>query len=97
MTEPVGHPRSHGLDALGAESSPSSSPGLDRSVSEAAERIEAIIDAATRVASEIRADGEAEADRYLEEAERKADRLDDCELQVQSPSLRSLLPCFVTP
>jgi len=41
----------------------------------AAERIETIIDAATRAASEIRGDAREEAERHLEEAQREADRL----------------------
>jgi hypothetical protein len=43
--------------------------------SEVAGRVEAIIDAAERAASEIRAAAHAEADRRLEEAERTADRM----------------------
>jgi hypothetical protein len=64
-----------------------SSPDVDRSVSLTAERVQtiiesatrvrvhAIIESATRVASEILANARAEADLYLEEAEREADRL----------------------
>jgi hypothetical protein len=48
---------------------------LDRSIFEAAGRIEAIIGAANRVAAEIRAEALAEANRHLEEAEREADRV----------------------
>ena len=48
---------------------------LRRSVGQATERIHEIIDAAERVAVEIRSDAEAEAERYLEERRREADRL----------------------
>jgi hypothetical protein len=48
---------------------------LRRSVTEATARIQEIIDAAERVAEEIRADAEAEASRYLDERKRDADRL----------------------
>ncbi len=58
---------------------PSSASGasseLRRSVGQATERIHEIIDAAERVAVEIRSDAEAEAERYLEERRREADRL----------------------
>lgn len=75
MTEPAGRLSAHGVDAPGGAASTGPSPGFDRSVSEAAGRIEAIIDAAERVASEIRGEARAEAERYREEAERKTDRL----------------------
>jgi cell division septum initiation protein DivIVA len=64
-----------------------SSTDVDRSVSLTAERVQAIIESATRVrvhaiiesatriASEILANARAEADGYLAEAEREADRL----------------------
>jgi cell division septum initiation protein DivIVA len=64
-----------------------SSPDVDRSVSLDAEsvhgiiesatrvRVRAIIESATHVASEILANARAEADLYLEEAKREADRL----------------------
>jgi hypothetical protein len=58
---------------------PADSPGhrseLRRSVSEATARIQEIIDAAERVAEEIRSEAQAEADRYLEGRRREADRL----------------------
>jgi cell division septum initiation protein DivIVA len=50
-------------------------PDVERSISLAAERVHAIIESAARVASEIRANARAEADSYLEEAKRDADRL----------------------
>jgi hypothetical protein len=46
-----------------------------RSISDAADTIEAIIDAAERLASEIRSDAQQEAERFLDDAEREADRL----------------------
>ena len=48
--------------------------GLSRSVSEATERIHEIIDAAEKVASEIRTEAETEAQKYLAERRREADR-----------------------
>jgi hypothetical protein len=48
---------------------------LRRSVGHATERIHEIIDAAERVAIEIRSDAEREAESYLAERRREADRL----------------------
>ena len=48
---------------------------LRRSVSEATKRIESIIDAAANAADQIRADAEAEAERYLARRRSEADRL----------------------
>jgi hypothetical protein len=50
------------------------SPELRRSVGEATERIHEIIDAAERVASDIRGDAEAEARTYIAERRAEADR-----------------------
>ncbi len=50
------------------------SSGLSRSVSEATDRIHEIIDAAEKVASEIRTEAEVEAQKYLAERRREADR-----------------------
>lgn len=62
-----------------APDDPSSPAGasseLRRSVGQATERIHEIIDAAERVAVEIRSDAEAEAERYLDQRRREADRL----------------------
>ena len=63
----MSHPPSDQPDAGG-------SPALRRSVGEATERIHEIIDAAERVASEIRSDAEAEARSYLAERRAEADR-----------------------
>jgi hypothetical protein len=52
-----------------------SSDDLNRSISRAAETIETIIDAAERLASEIQAEAQVEAQRYLDESQREADRL----------------------
>jgi ABC-type transporter Mla subunit MlaD len=52
-----------------------SSPEFERSVARAANRIEAIIDAAENTAAEIRAAARIDADRYLDDAAREADRL----------------------
>jgi hypothetical protein len=54
---------------------PSGGSELKRSVSEATRKIEQIVDAAERVAHEIRTDAEAQASRYLEERRHEADRL----------------------
>lgn len=51
------------------------SDDVERPISAAAERIETIIDAATRAASEIRGEAREDAERHLEEAEREAERL----------------------
>lgn len=48
---------------------------LRQSVTEAGQRIQQIVDAAERVAVEIEADARAEADRYLADRVREADRL----------------------
>ena len=56
-------------------SSGTSASELRRSVGEATERIHEIIDAAERVAVEIRTDAEATAESYLAESRREADRL----------------------
>jgi hypothetical protein len=50
------------------------SPDLRRSVGEATERIHEIIDAAERVASDIRTDAEAEARTYVTDRRAEADR-----------------------
>jgi hypothetical protein len=47
----------------------------DESVSAAAQRFAAIVDAAHRAAAEIRDDAQAEAEAYVQEAGREADRL----------------------
>jgi len=48
---------------------------LSESMAGAADRIQEIVDAAERVAADIRAEAEAEADRYLEARRRDADQL----------------------
>lgn len=62
---------------MAGEPTPASGSAADlrRSVTEAAERIAEIIDAAERSAAEIRAEAEAEADGYLTERRREADRI----------------------
>jgi hypothetical protein len=67
------------------------SDDVDRSISVAAERIETIIDAATRAASEIRGEAREEAERHLEEAEREADRLMMRRIGVMSQLTDSLI------
>jgi hypothetical protein len=64
---------------------------LNRSISRAAETIETIIDAAERLASEIRADAEAEAQRYLEESQREGDRLAMKRIGLMSELTESLI------
>jgi hypothetical protein len=64
---------------------------LNRSISRAAETIETIIDAAERLASEIRADAQVEAERYLDEAQREADRLAMKRIAMMSELTESLI------
>jgi len=57
-----------------AEDRSAATSELRRSVGQATNRIHEIIDAAERVATEIRTDAEAEAQAYLDERRREADR-----------------------
>lgn len=58
-----------------AEDRSAATSELRRSVGQATDRIHEIIDAAERVATEIRTDAQAEAEAYLAERRREADRL----------------------
>lgn len=51
-------------------------------VEQVAERVQALIDAAERAADAIRADAEHQADEYLSEAQRRADRLTTSRIQL---------------
>jgi chaperonin GroEL (HSP60 family) len=64
---------------------------VEPSVSAAAERIQAIIDAAAHAASGIRADAQLEARRHVEEAEREADRLAMRRIRLMSELTDSLI------
>jgi hypothetical protein len=85
-------PRGSKPESPGAPAPPEIPPDeVQPSASAAAEGIQAIIDAAAHAASGIRADAQIEVQRYVEEAEREADRLAMRRIRVMSELTDSLI------